>query len=83
MLHKMFRKKKVDFDESIVWAVPEVPEVTLEVTRLPKIADGMKRIGKLNLYYKYEDKKLTIGTYVGVLNQNWLMKARKVSVKFE
>ena len=83
MLHKMFRKKKVDFDESLVWAVPEVPEVTLEVTRLPKIADGMKRIGKLNLYYKYKDKKLTIGTYVGVLNQNWLMKARKVCVKFE
>lgn len=83
MLHKMYRKKKVDFDESVVWAVPEVPEVTLEVTRLPKIADGMKRIGKLNLYYKYEKKKLTIGTYVGILNQNWLMKARKVNVKFE
>lgn len=83
MLHNMFRKKKVDFDESIVWAVSQVPEVTLEVTRLPKIADGMKRIGKLNLYYKYEDKKLTIGTYVGVLNQNQLMKARKVIVKFE
>ena len=83
MLHKMFRKKRVDFDESVVWAVPEIPEVTLEVTRLPKIADGMKRIGKLNLYYKYEKKKLTIGTYVGVLNMKWLMKARKVSVKFE
>lgn len=83
MLPKMFRKKKVDFDESVVWAVPEVPEMTFEVTRLPKIADGMKRIGKLNLYYKYEKKKLTIGTFVGILNQNWLMKARKVTVRFE
>lgn len=66
MLPKLLSKKKVAFDRSVIWAVTGgVPEISLEVTRLPETVDGMKRIGKLNLYYKYEDKKLTIGAFVG------------------
>ena len=83
MLPKILSKRKVDFDSSIIWAViGGVPEITLEVSRLPQTSGDMKRIGSLNLYYKYEDKKLTIGTFVGY-EDRVEQKARKISVKFE
>ena len=83
MLPKMLCKRKVAFDESIIWAVMGgIPEVSFDVTRLPLTADGMKRIGKLNLYYKYEEKKLTIGTFAGYEDMVE-QKARKIIVKFE
>lgn len=83
MLPKLFSKRKVAFDESIIWAVMGgVPEVSFDVSRLPLTADGMKRIGKLNLYFKYEEKKLTIGTFVGYEDMVE-QKARKIIVKFE
>ena len=83
MLPKLFSKRKVAFDESIIWAVMGgIPEISFDVTRLPLTADGMKRIGNLNLYFKYEENKLTIGTFVGyedVVEQ----KARKIIVRFQ
>ena len=83
MLPKLLSKRKVAFDESIIWAVMGgVPEVSFDVSRLPLTADGMKRIGKLNLYFKYEEKKLTIGTFVGYEDMVE-QKARKIIVKFE
>ena len=83
MLPKLLSKRKVDFNDSVIWAVTGgVPEISLEVTRLPETVDGMKRIGKLNLYYKYEEKKLTIGAFVGYENEVEL-RARKIIVKFQ
>lgn len=82
MLPKQFSKRKASFDDSIIWAIMGgVPEISFAVSRLPKSAEGMKRIGNMNLYYKYEEKKLTIGTFVGyedLVEQ----KARKIVVKF-
>lgn len=82
MLPKLFSKRKVPFDDSIIWALTGgVPEISFAVNRLPKTAEGMKRIKDLNLYYMYEEKRLTIGTFVGyegIVEQ----KQRKISVKF-
>ena len=83
MLPKLLSKRKVDFDDSVIWAVTGgIPEISLEVTRLPGTVEEMKRIGKLNLYYKYEDKKLIIGAFVGY-EDIVVQKARKIIVKFQ
>ena len=82
MLPKLLSKRKVDFNDSVIWAVTGgVPEISLEVTRLPETVDGMKRIGAHNFYYKYEDKKLWIGAFVGYENEVEL-RPRKIIVKF-
>ena len=83
MLPKLLSKRKVDFNDSVIWAVTGgVPEISFEVTRLPETVEEKKRIGKLNLYYKYEEKKLTIGAFVGYENEVEL-RARKIIVKFK
>ena len=81
MLLKLLRKKRVELNESLIWAVWQVPKVTFEVKRLPETAGEMKRIGMLNLYYQYADKKLTIGTFVGY-EEMAEQKARKIVVKW-
>lgn len=82
MLPKLLSKKKVAFDKSVIWAVTgEVPEISLEVTRLPESVEGMKRIGAQNFYYKYEEKKLWIGVFVG-FEDVVEMRARKIIVRF-
>lgn len=83
MLPKLLSKRKVDFNDSVIWAVTGgVPEISLEVTRLPETIEGMKRIGARNFYYKYEDKKLWIGVFVGYedLGEE---RAKKIKVTFQ
>lgn len=41
----------------------------------------MKRIGAQNFYYKYEEKKLWIGVFVG-FEDVVEMRARKIIVRF-
>ena len=82
MLPKLYNKRKVAFDQNVIWAVMGgVPQISFAVTRLPKTANAMKRIGKMNLFYKYEEKKLTLGTFVGY-EDTVEQKAKKIVVKF-
>lgn len=82
MLPKLLSRRKVEFDDSIIWAVTGgVPEISLEVTRLPETVEGMKRIGAQNFYYKYEEKKLWLGAFVGYEDAVEL-RAQKIIVRF-
>ena len=83
MMPEQFRSQQVDFDESVVWAVDRsIPEMSLNVQKLPEVSDGMKRIEGQNLYYKYEGRKLTVGVFVGY-SDYYGTSARKIKIKFE
>lgn len=83
MMPGQFRSQQVDFDESVVWAVDRsIPEMSLNVQKLPEVSDGMKRIEGQNLYCKYEDRKLTVGVFVGY-SDYYGTSARKIKIKFE
>ncbi len=86
MLPKLFRKERVEFDDSVIWALPQYFDVSFNVSKLPEMSNGMRRIRDLNLYYKYDKKKLTLGTYVGYADyaiRDAMLRARKIKVKFE
>ena len=83
MMPRHFNSQRVEFDESVVWAMERsIPELSFDVQKLPEVSDGMKRIEGQNLYYKYEDKKLTVGVYVGYTDY-FGTSARKIMIKFE
>lgn len=83
MMPRQFLSQRVEFDESVVWAVERsIPEMSFDVQKLPVVSDGMKRIEGQNLYYKFEDKKLTVGVFVGY-SDYFGTSVRKIKIKFE
>ena len=83
MIPKQFRSQWIGFDESVIWALEgKIPEMSFDVQKLPEVYDGMKRIEGQNLYFNYEDKKLTVGAFVG-FSDYFGMNARKIKVKSE
>lgn len=81
MMPKQYRSQWVGFDESVIWALEKsIPEMSFDVAKLPEVYDGMKRIEGQNLYYKCEDRILTVGVFVGY-SDYFGMSARKIKIK--